>query len=69
MSTWAGLKTPDGPDTFVVSLALRILGFLSYLTIARWVALIVPISWFFVDVWVIAWTLIAFASYTSLHGD
>jgi hypothetical protein len=57
------MKSPDGPDTFVVLLTLRVLAVLNRLTFYHWVAKITPISWLFVDVWVIGWTLAAVAAY------
>jgi hypothetical protein len=63
MSAWTGLKSPDGPDTFVVRAVLGILRVLNHLTFYHWVAKAFTISWLFVDVWVICWLLAAIAGY------
>lgn len=62
-----------GRDTFIVKLMLAVLRFLYHFTIfrmaentiARWKPNGWSFSWFFVDLWVIAWTFIAFISYAT----
>jgi hypothetical protein len=65
MSAWAGMKSSNDPYTLVVPLALRAIGTFEYLTFYRWVAKAKPnlISWLFVDLWVIGWTLLSVAGY------